>query len=205
MKNTYYFPHDYHARHDPKLERLRFTLGCEGLGIYWCLAEMMYEQGGELVIDDIPSISKSLNADEDVVTKVINDFGLFQKNDIMFYSVSVNKRLQHINHKRIKAVESINRRWNTNVLPTNNETNTSKVKESKVNKRRDIVTPQDFLLSLKTKPEYKHIPIDNELLKMDTWLAAHPGRKKTPSFILRWLNKIESPIGSSGGTQWKKP
>jgi Leucine-rich repeat (LRR) protein len=23
MKDTYYFPHDYHARHDPKLEKLR--------------------------------------------------------------------------------------------------------------------------------------------------------------------------------------
>jgi hypothetical protein len=53
---------------------------------------------------------------------------------------------------------------------------------------------QDFLSSLKTNPAYKHINIDHELAKMDTWLMVHKGRQKTPKFVVNWLNKIEVPI-----------
>lgn len=79
----------------------------------------------------------------------------------------------------------------------------SQIKNKNKNKKK-LLSPQEFISSLKTNDVYKHINIDNELLKMDTWLAQHPGRKKTPRFVLNWLNKIEAPIGA-GGTQWKKP
>ncbi|MFA5392055.1 MAG: Lin1244/Lin1753 domain-containing protein, partial [Candidatus Omnitrophota bacterium] len=63
MKETYYFPHDYHARHDPKLERLRIEMGPVSDGIFWNLVEMLYEQGGYLQLKDVPIYSKMLNAD----------------------------------------------------------------------------------------------------------------------------------------------
>jgi hypothetical protein len=46
MKKTFYFPHDYHARHDPKLEKAYLKHGHIAWGIYWHLIEMLYEQGG---------------------------------------------------------------------------------------------------------------------------------------------------------------
>ena len=46
MKDSYYFQHDYNARNDPKLQDVLIELGVEGIGIYWCIIEQLYEQGG---------------------------------------------------------------------------------------------------------------------------------------------------------------
>ena len=61
-------------------------------------------------------------------------------------------------------------------------------------KDKDKDKDKDYISSLRENPAYKHINIDNELLKMDAWLSTHPGRKKVPRFIINWLNKIEAPI-----------
>uniref|UniRef100_A0A6H1ZEN2 Lin1244/Lin1753-like N-terminal domain-containing protein n=1 Tax=viral metagenome TaxID=1070528 RepID=A0A6H1ZEN2_9ZZZZ len=102
-KSTYYFPHDYHARHDPKLEKLRMILGCEGVGIYWCLVEMLYEQNGILKLSDIEIYAKSLNANPEILTKVVSDFKLFSKSRDSFFSNPLKKRLKHISLKIEKA------------------------------------------------------------------------------------------------------
>jgi hypothetical protein len=141
MKNSYYFPHDYHARHDPKLEKLRICIGLEGVGLYWCLIEMLYENGGYLLIKDQPFIAKALDTTEELLEEVINQYNLFEKHQDTFCSQSQLVRLKHINGKRWKAKVSANKRWNANAMPTHSEGNAikySKVKESKVNKYRDI-------------------------------------------------------------------
>ena len=38
---------------------------------------------------------------------------------------------------------------------------------------------------------YPGIDVDAESRKMDAWLLAHPGRKKTRQFVINWLNKVE--------------
>ena len=55
-----------------------------------------------------------------------------------------------------------------------------------------------WLEQLKSNPAYQHVNWVIEFGKMDVWLAK-PGnekRKKTPSFILNWLNKIEAPLSN---------
>ena len=42
MKKMYYFQHDYNARNDPKLQALIVEMGVAGIGIYWCLVEMLF-------------------------------------------------------------------------------------------------------------------------------------------------------------------
>ena len=51
-----FFKHDLYARNDPKLLRLRMTHGLEGIGAYWCIVEMMYEQGGKILLEDLDII-----------------------------------------------------------------------------------------------------------------------------------------------------
>lgn len=65
------------------------------------------------------------------------------------------------------------------------------VKDKNKDKDKDNVID-----SIRSDPLYKHINIDNELIKMDRWLEkpCNKGRKKTPTFITNWLNKIEAPI-----------
>ena len=195
MKNSYYFPHDYHARHDPKLERLRMVMGCEGVGIYWCLVEMLYEEGGSLELKDIEIYAKALNTTADNIQKTLSDFNLFVKNETHFYSSPLLKRLKHINLKREKARASAKLSHSANAQRTHSER--SAIKESKVKEIKDSIVNSnspDFLTSLKTNPAYAHINIDTELGKMDAWLLAHPGRQKTKKFIVNWLNKIEKPL-----------
>jgi len=70
-----------------------------------------------------------------------------------------------------------------------------KEKDKEKRKNPPKLSDFDFLKNLKTDPIYNHINIDFELLKMDKWLLANPGRQKTRRFIVNWLNKIEKPIG----------
>lgn len=61
-------------------------------------------------------------------------------------------------------------------------------------KKREEDADIKFIVTLKTNFAYSHIDIDTELGKMDAWLLAHKGRKKTRRFVVNWLNKIEKPL-----------
>ena len=41
------------------------------------------------------------------------------------------------------------------------------------------------------KRHYPNIDVEAESRKMDAWLLARPGRKKTRQFVINWLNKVE--------------
>lgn len=130
MKRTYYFQHDYNARNDPKLQALIVEMGVAGIGIYWCLVEMLYEQDGEMPMSSIKSIAYNLHVKQKTVERVIKDFGLFdydddkaenvEKSPKMFRNKSVLKRLNRIidiSEKRKLAIET---RWKSK---KNNESN----------------------------------------------------------------------------------
>ena len=118
-KETYYFSHDYYARTDRKLVSLAMKHGMAGIGVYWCLVEMLYEEGGAMPIE-YERITFELRTDTNVVESVINDFGLFNHDDELFWSEAVIERLKKRSEKSEKARESIRKRWdkyedNTNV------------------------------------------------------------------------------------------
>lgn len=130
MKKTYYFQHDFNARNDPKLQALIVEMGVAGIGIYWCLVEMLYEQDGEMPMSSIKSIAYNLHVKQKTVERVIKDFGLFdydddkaenvEKSPKMFRNKSVLKRLNRIidiSEKRKRAIET---RWKSK---KNNESN----------------------------------------------------------------------------------
>ena len=151
MKDSFYFPHDYHARHDPKLEKLRMTMGCEGVGIYWCLVEMLYEEGGTLKLDDIEIHAKILNTTQENLARAIHDFDLFQKNSTHFYSNTLIKRLKHINAKRMKARISAKFSHSANAQRTHSER--SAIKESKGKERKGKDTKENTVFTPPTLEE----------------------------------------------------
>lgn len=61
-------------------------------------------------------------------------------------------------------------------------------------KEPQVLTDEQFLATLRTNPAYQKIDLEGELKKMDAWLLAHPGRKKTRRFVVNWLNKVEVPL-----------
>lgn len=52
----------------------------------------------------------------------------------------------------------------------------------------------DLVAALKSNTAYSHIDIDMEMGKIDSWIMVHPGRKKTPRFVVAWLNRIEQAL-----------
>ena len=134
MKNSYYFPHDYHARHDPKLERLRMEIGPISDGIFWDLVEMLYEENGHLSVGDIPLYAKMLNTNEQVLNKVVTE--LFLIDGDKFYNQSLLDRLEHINNvieKRRQAGEQSGKARQRNKCSTSAKHLSNTI--NKINKR----------------------------------------------------------------------
>lgn len=84
--------------------------GMAGIGIYWCLVEMLYEEGGYMP-REYERITYELRSDTNVIRSVIEDFELFETDDENFWSKSVLARLQERCDKSEKARKSILTRW----------------------------------------------------------------------------------------------
>ena len=111
MKDTYYFQHDYNARNDPKLQEILLEHGVAGVGIFWCVIEQLYEQGGKLPHKACKSIAFALHVDCKLVESVVKDFDLFRLDARHFWSKSVIARLdrrKEISDRRKSAAAS---RW----------------------------------------------------------------------------------------------
>ncbi len=130
MKN--YFSHDEGARNDPKLIKVLMRLGQAGKGVYWDLVEMLYEQGGCLLISECESYAFALRTENELIQSLINDFGLFENDGQKFWSASLLRRLEVRQTKSAKAAESASKRWNNaNAMRTHSEGNAIKGKDSK--------------------------------------------------------------------------
>ena len=90
-KEAFYFSHDLHARADRKIMLLRQSLGMEGLGIYWCLTEMLYEEDGYLLLSQLENIAFELGIEKGILNDVI-ETPLFCRDSKRFWSESVLRR-----------------------------------------------------------------------------------------------------------------
>ena len=173
MKEVPYFSHDYNARNDLKIIPLLKEMGYEGLGLYWCIVEILYESGGYAPINSLSDIAYSLRTDEEKISPIIYNFGLFQYDGENFWSNSALERLEMRAEKSTKAKELSNKRWNKkdNNADRNADRNAiNKVnKESKVNKVKEIkkegeayapalsVKNDELENDFSTFPDYKQI------------------------------------------------
>lgn len=144
-----YFSHDLNARNDRKMIRLAMAYGMQGVGIYWCIVEMLYEEQGKLMHSECERIAFELRVDSNVVDSIISNFDLFEYDDFCFWSASVNKRIDAQIQVSNGAKKAAQTRWDkfrnqsvTNENATEMRTHTNrnankekkrKEKESKVN------------------------------------------------------------------------
>lgn len=93
MKDIQYLTHDLGARNDPKLMDLQMDMGGQGLGIFWCLVELLWENGGYIPAN-YKSIAFALRWCKSAeVEKVVTGYGLFQIEDGMITSRSAMERI----------------------------------------------------------------------------------------------------------------
>ena len=142
-RDTFYFPHEYNAKDDPKCERLISVMGMEGYGIFWALLEVLRVQPDytyQLV--NIPIVAHKYYTTPEQVRRVVFDFGLFTIiEDKIFFSNGLINRMQVLDERRRKRSEAgkkgMRSRWNNNddnnvitplLQPYNSKVN--KIKES---------------------------------------------------------------------------
>jgi len=158
-KESFYFSHDFNARNDRKLIKVKLKHRQSGIGIYWSIVEMLFEENGFLPLSEIPTIAGDLREKEITVLSVINDFDLFENDGKYFWSNSAKRRIDKRSEKSEKAKESIRKRWqNTNVLPTKNDGNTIKGKESKIKESIKENKKENNFPSMPKNEDVKNLP-----------------------------------------------
>ena len=148
-KDAYYFPHDSNAKDDPKCVLLIEQLGMEGYGIYWMLVEVLREQPDYTYpLSLLPALARRYNTTTEKVKAVVCGYELFTiKDDKIFFSNSLNRRMQTLDEKRAKR-SAAGRLGNTvrwglsqcdnNAIAMQSQSIASKVNKSKEEKRNNI-------------------------------------------------------------------
>lgn len=148
-KDAYYFPHDSNARNDPKCVLMIDQLGLEAYGIYWMLVETLRDQPDYTYpVANIPALARRYNTSAEKVRTVVYNYQLFTvKDDLIFFSESLNRRMQVLETKRIKRSEAGRlgnaARWGTsqtdrNAITMRSQSIASKVKKSETYKKDNI-------------------------------------------------------------------
>lgn len=116
-RDTYYFPHEYNAKDDPKCEQLISAMGMEGYGIFWALLEVLRSQPGYTYpLSNIPIIAHKYYTTEEQVRRVVYDFGLFSiVEGSIFFSQGLINRMRPLDERRAKqsigGKSGAERRW----------------------------------------------------------------------------------------------
>ena len=101
-----FFSHDFDAHNDPKIQEMMMDYGAAGYGIYWCIVEMLYQEGGAIPVSSARRIAYLMHVDEECVRRVITAYGLFEVEGDVFFSPSQKERQERMNEvieKRRKA------------------------------------------------------------------------------------------------------
>lgn len=126
-ENTFYFTHDFNAQNDEKVESMIFRLGWESYGLFWALIEKLAQDPNHRLKKEYDRISSVLRTTENLIKRIVEDFGLFVVDVEFFYSERLIRHFEKREEKSQKAKESIKKRWVNN----RNTIKKSKVKESK--------------------------------------------------------------------------
>lgn len=147
MKDALYFPHDSNSTNDPKIMMLIAKWGLEAYGIFWTIIEHLREQPKYIShLSILKGLAHRHGSTEEKYVYVVRDFDLFViKGNEFFYSKSLKERMKPLDEKRLTMRHKALTRWHGKdladayALPTQSKSNTSKVKESKVNKVKESI------------------------------------------------------------------
>lgn len=153
-----YFSHDFNARNDKRLVYLLMKHGMAGIGLYWCIIEMLYESNGKIMRNECERIAYELRVDIMFLTSVIENFELFKFDKNSFWSESVLLRLSLRKEKSNKASISASKRWsNANALQTQSEGNAIKLNKSKLNKIKEKENINNTNISILNDEDFENI------------------------------------------------
>lgn len=213
-KDCYYFPHDSNAKDAPKCVLMIEQLGMEGYGIYWMLVEALRDQPDYTYpVANIPALARRYNTSAEKVRTVVYNYELFTvKEDKIFFSESLNRRMLVFNENRAKRSAAgrlgMARRWGDNnvitpLLQSNSTVITSKVKESKVKeslekvatKRTAFVAPS--LQEVKDYISEKGYTVDAQrfidFYEAKGWMIGKNKMKDWRAAVRTWMRRPDEP------------
>ena len=109
MAKKEYFSHDYHAR--DHLRDVRKDYGLEGLGFYWCIIEILHENGGYIKESDVEAIAYDLRANQDMAKDILYKYKMFQIKKGKIFSQRVVDNINKREEISAKRRASANTRW----------------------------------------------------------------------------------------------
>jgi hypothetical protein len=188
---------------------LLMKAGVAGIGIYWCIVEMLYEEGGYLMLSECDRIAFELRTDSELVQSVI-DSTLFEKDSEKFWSQSVLRRIEKRNEKSAKTRESALLRWNNaNALRAQSESNAIKGKESKgkESKNKESVSSAVIVPPPET-PTSSTVSSDNETYAVNSGRFEYDESAELPATYLESAEMNQYTLHKSKNTeflmgQWK--
>lgn len=98
------FAHEFGARNNTQLKIIRLYHGMAGIGIYWCIIEILYENGGEFPMEDIDVMASAFGCESSVVRSIVCDFNLFVVDGGVFWSQEIKDTLEH--RQKVSAARS---------------------------------------------------------------------------------------------------
>lgn len=81
-RESFYFKHDYNARNDPKMVKLRRESGAAAYGVAWMIVEMLHENGGR-ISHDPEIIAYEIREPRELIEKVISSEVFFVKDGMI--------------------------------------------------------------------------------------------------------------------------
>ena len=193
MKDAFWFPHDSNARNDPKMSSLRRKAGVEGVGLYWCIIELMRETNGYVVTrEDISNLEYDMRVSQENLPEImLKEELLHKKKDGNIFSKSLLKRMQkwdNIKKKRSEAgkkggIASGNRR---SKKKANVKQTLSKAQAKP--KQNEAITEQNRTEQNRTR-EDKHSYPEN----FEKFWSAYPNKKGKKNALLAFAKATDKP------------
>lgn len=125
---SYYFPHDFQARHDQRLILLRKKGGAAAIGVYWMLIELLHEHDNSYQFLTI--VNKELTA---------SDFGIEVEQLEQLIGLMVEIGLVELDENKILS----NKRVSDNLLKRKDISEKRRQARSNVNKCEELLTIHD--------------------------------------------------------------
>lgn len=159
-KDTYYFPHDFNARNDLKIQALLHDFKAKGYGLYWVIVEMLHEAPEHkmpLKPYTFIAIAQQGNETPEYVEKFISacltKYDLFFEVDNCLQSNRVNANILKRAELSSKRSNSGKQGANAKQMLANAKQNEAKERKGKENKGKEINIPFDGFWDLYDKKE----------------------------------------------------
>lgn len=140
--NSHWFRHDFGARNDPKLMKLRRVQGMAGMGLFWNFTELLYEQGGRIAVANLADIAFEMRVDVEDIEHLVGDYGLFVRDEEYVRSLRADEEIAFAEEKSNKARASAMRRWENRSRKPEGDGSDANVEDKEYERNADVMRTQ---------------------------------------------------------------